>query len=49
MSDLSATEAATAKSYVSFDTIARDYDVSRGLPPEARFKIAARMRDVANW
>jgi ubiquinone/menaquinone biosynthesis C-methylase UbiE len=49
MSDQSAAEAATTKSYVSFDPVAQDYDISRGIPPEAQLRISARMRDVANW
>ncbi len=40
---------ATQKPYVSFDSVAQDYDVSRGIPAEAQLKVSARMRDAANW
>ncbi len=40
---------AIALPYLSFDAVARDYDISRGLPQEAQIRIGVRMRDVANW
>lgn len=42
-------EMTEAKPYVNFDPVAQDYDISRGIPPEAQLKISARMRDAAAW
>jgi ubiquinone/menaquinone biosynthesis C-methylase UbiE len=35
--------------YVDFDPVAQDYDISRGIPPDAQRRMSERMRDAANW
>jgi ubiquinone/menaquinone biosynthesis C-methylase UbiE len=49
MSDPNTEQPAVPDSYVNFDTYARVYDATRGLPPEIQLSIAARMRDAARW
>jgi ubiquinone/menaquinone biosynthesis C-methylase UbiE len=37
----------TKRSFYNFDSVAQDYDATRGLPPEIQHRIAVRVRDTA--